>query len=51
MIMVPFSAIWDDRPLSSRNTQNFQQLLWPPRTEVPFPGEEPSSFPAPSSHC
>nr|XP_060489074.1 proline-rich proteoglycan 2-like [Panthera onca] len=38
------------RALGARNTQNFQQLLWP-RTEDPLPGEEPSPFAAPSSHC
>lgn len=45
-----FSDIWNNRPLSFRNTQNFQQLLWP-RTEDPLPGEELSPFAAPSSHC
>ncbi|XP_029773942.1 MICAL-like protein 1 [Suricata suricatta] len=42
---------WRLRALGARNTQNFQQLLWPPRSEVPLPGEESSPFPAPSSHC
>ncbi|CAK7307341.1 hypothetical protein VULLAG_LOCUS13207 [Vulpes lagopus] len=42
---------WRLRALGARNTQNFQQLLWPPGAEKPLPGEQRSPFPAPSSHC
>lgn len=48
---LPLSGIWEDGPLSPRNTQNFQRLLWPPGAEEPLPGEQRSPFPAPSSHC
>nr|XP_025866657.1 glutenin, high molecular weight subunit PW212-like [Vulpes vulpes] len=41
---------WRLRALGARNTQNFQQLLWPPGAEEPLPGEQRSPFPAPSSH-
>nr|XP_031311196.1 uncharacterized protein LOC116154064 [Camelus dromedarius] len=37
------------RALGARNTQNFQQLLWPPGDEEP--GEYRSPFPDSSSHC
>ncbi|XP_072820625.1 uncharacterized protein [Vicugna pacos] len=37
------------RALGARNTQNFQQLLWPPGAEEP--GEYRSPFPDSSSHC
>ncbi|XP_019501637.1 PREDICTED: uncharacterized protein LOC109384598 [Hipposideros armiger] len=39
------------RALGARNTQNFQQLLWPPGAEEPAPEEQRSPFPAPSNHC
>ncbi|XP_066898336.1 collagen alpha-2(I) chain-like [Kogia breviceps] len=39
------------RALGARNTQSFQQLLWPPGSEEPVPGEHRSLFPAPSGHC
>ncbi|XP_027960667.1 uncharacterized protein LOC114210593 [Eumetopias jubatus] len=39
---------WRLRALGARNTQNFQQLLWPPGAEEPSAGEERSPFPAPS---
>lgn len=37
------------RALGARNTQNFQQLLWPPGAEEPASGQHRSPFPAPSN--
>ncbi|XP_047551014.1 LOW QUALITY PROTEIN: histone-lysine N-methyltransferase SETD1B-like [Lutra lutra] len=37
--------------IGARNTQSFQQLLWPPGAEEPLPGEERPPFPAPLSRC
>lgn len=49
--LFPFSGLWDDGPLSPRNTQSFQQLLWPPGAEEPLPREERPPFTAPLSRC
>ncbi|XP_045876426.1 glutenin, high molecular weight subunit 12-like isoform X3 [Meles meles] len=42
---------WRLRAIGVRNTQSFQQLLWPPGAEDPLPGEERLPFPGPSSRC